>query len=572
MIEDENRRDDQNDSLNDARQDRYINMLRDMPPMSKMEPKSGKKGFLPPPPTVTRLGAGVQGCGGLLLALLSVPMVLVALWFGFYMWGPALFLVGGVVVLLATRGVWNGRRTPLVITLATLVVLAIVGYLWSTFVPAAAALSPLGSIGILFAPAIMLVALALAAALVLHIITLIYWKRLNPVIPRGLVVWGVGIAVVVVLALGFHFLQQSQRQSWLDERRDNWTTEAAADSMTLGANANITLGYSFVTAEVDDDPRFELRMAELEALLDADVETVRIGASGDMWLEEQEPRLFTSGEQEDDDDEDAPPTEEELAEAAERISRQQAYETDYMAHLQESGTDLHLSDSQYSPYLLVWSDKDGKIPWADFATLHEERIRRYAQEYQPVRYEVVTEPNAYAEYSGIDLPEDEAEQLELWVAHTEALRDAVHEASPETQVGVAIAIQDDFDLDYYERILALDGIDFISFRVYQPAAFDVIEDILAERGRPQDNGKELWLAETWYGYCLAPQRSMDLDSEWLEVVVAFALKESISGVMPSDYGCFLQEGGTLFADTVEVEGRTEVWETWRDLVETWRPS
>ena len=73
---------------------------------------------------------------------------------------------------------------------------------------------------------------------------------------------------------------------------------------------------------------------------------------------------------------------------------------------------------------------------------------------------------------------------------------------------------------------------------------DVIEDILAERGRPQDNGKEVWLAETWYGYCLAPQRSMDLDSEWLEVVVAFALKESISGVMPSDYGCFLQEGGT----------------------------
>ena len=150
MIEDENRRDDQNDSLNDARQDRYINMLRDMPPMSKMEPRAAE-GFLPPPPTVTRLGAGVQGCGGLLLALLSVPMVLVALWFGFYMWGPALFLVGGVVVLLATRGVWNGRRTPLVITLATLVVLAIVGYLWSTFVPAAAALSPLGSIGILFA-------------------------------------------------------------------------------------------------------------------------------------------------------------------------------------------------------------------------------------------------------------------------------------------------------------------------------------------------------------------------------------------------------------------------------------
>lgn len=569
MSDDVNRRDDQPDVVGEARKDAYVNMIRDLPRMSTMEAKSGKREYTPPPPTVTRLGAGIQGCGGLLLTLLSVPMVMVALWFGFYMWGPALLLVGGGVVLFATRGVWNGRRTPLLITLGTLLVLAVVGYLWSTFVPAAAALSPLGTIGILFAPAILLVALALIAALALHVITLFYWKRLNPVVPRGLVVWGVGIAVVVLLAVGFHFLQQSQRQSWLDERRDDWTAEAAPGSLVLGANANITLGYSFATANEDDDPRFDLRMAELEALLDANVVTVRLGASGDMWLEEEQPRLFDSG---GDDDEDAEPTEDERQEAAERIARQQAYEADYMARIQEAGAELHLSDSQYSPYLLVWANDDGDIPWTDFAALHEERVRRYAQVYQPARYEVVTEPNAYGEYSGIDLPDDEAERLELWVAHTETLRDAVHEESPDTQIGVTIAIQSDFDLDYYERILALDGIDFVSFRVYQPGAFEVIEDILAERGHPRDSGKALWLAETWYGYCLAPQRSMALDSEWLEVAVAFAQKESISGVMPSDYGCFLQEGGTLFSDTVDIGGRTEVWETWRDLVEAWRPS
>lgn len=570
MSDDVNRRDDQPDVMGEARKDAYVNMIRDLPRMSTMEAKGGKREYTPPPPTVTRLGAGIQGCGGLLLTLLSVPMVMVALWFGFYMWGPALLLVGGGVVLFATRGVWNGRRTPLLITLGTLLVLAVVGYLWSTFVPAAAALSPLGTIGILFAPAILLVALALIAALALHVITLFYWKRLNPVVPRGLVVWGVGIGVVVLLAVGFHFLQQSQRQSWLDERRDDWTAEAAPGSLILGANANITLGYSFATANEDDDPRFDLRMAELEALLDANVATVRLGASGDMWLEEEQPRLFDSGGE--GDDEDAEPTEDERQEAAERIARQQAYEADYMARIQEAGAELHLSDSQYSPYLLVWANDDGDIPWTDFAALHEDRVRRYAQVYQPARYEVVTEPNAYGEYSAIDLPDDEAERLELWVAHTETLRDAVHEESPDTQIGVTIAIQSDFDLDYYERILALDGIDFVSFRVYQPGAFEVIEDILAERGHPRDSGKALWLAETWYGYCLAPQRSMALDAEWLEVAVAFAQKESISGVMPSDYGCFLQKGGTLFSDTVDIGGRTEVWETWRDLVEAWRPS
>ena len=572
MTDDVNRREDQAGAEGDVRRDAYVSLLRDLPRMSTMEVKGGKKDYLPPPPTVTRLGAGVQGCGGLLLTLLSLPMLLVALWFGYYMWGPSLLLVGGGVVLFATRGVWNGRRTPLLITLGTLVVLAVVGYLWSTFVPAAAALSPLGTIGILFAPAILLAALALIVALLLHVISLFYWKRLNPVVPRGAAIWGVGIGVLVLLAIGFHFLQQSQRQSWMDERRANWTAEAATSSLTLGANANITLGYSFATAEADDDPRFDLRMAELEALLDAHVTSVRLGASGDMWLEEKEPRLFKATDDKGNDDEAAAPTEEELQEAAERVARQQAYEADYMARIEESGAELHLSDSQYSPYLLVWSNDAGDIPWTDFAALHEERIRRFAQLYQPARYEVVTEPNAYGEYSGIDLPDDEAERLDLWVAHTEALRDAVREESPDTQVGVTIAIQSEFDLDYYERILDVEGIDFISFRVYQPGAFDVIEDILDERGRPQDHGKELWLVETWYGYCLAPQRSMALDSEWLEVVVAFASKESISGVMPSDYGCFLQEGGTLFSDTVDVEGRTEVWKTWRDLVQTWSQS
>ena len=293
--------------------------------------------------------------------------------------------------------------------------------------------------------------------------------------------------------------------------------------MTLGANANITLGYSFVTAEVDDDPASSC-MAELEALLDADVETVRIGASGDMWLEEQEPRLFTvaSRKMTMTKTPRRPKKSWQKRRSASPASKPTRPITWPACGVRGRSAPVGLPVFAL-PAGVVRQGRQNPVGRLRHAA--RERIRRYAQEYQPVRYEVVTEPNAYAEYSGIDLPEDEAEQLELWVAHTEALRDAVHEASPETQVGVAIAIQDDFDLDYYERILALDGIDFISFRVYQPAAFDVIEDILAERGRPQDNGKELWLAETWYGYCLAPQRSMDLDPEWLEVVVAFALKD-----------------------------------------------
>ena len=108
-------------------------------------------------------------------------------------------------------------------------------------------------------------------------------------------------------------------------------------------------------------------------------------------------------------------------------------------------------------------------------------------------------------------------------------------------------------------------------RVLSPQ-FDLIEDALAERGRPQEQGAELWLAETWYGYCLAPQRSMALDAEWLETAVAFAARYEGSAVLPNDFGCFLQPGGTLFAGEIDEDGRTEAWETWQRLVAEWAPS
>ncbi len=63
--------------------------------------------------------------------------------------------------------------------------------------------------------------------------------------------------------------------------------------------------------------------------------------------------------------------------------------------------------------------------------------------------------------------------LELWVAQTEHLIEIVHEESPETRIGVTIALDNDFNLDYYERVLHLDGIDQIGVRIFQPAAFEM---------------------------------------------------------------------------------------------------
>jgi hypothetical protein len=138
---------------------------------------------------------------------------------------------------------------------------------------------------------------------------------------------------------------------------------------------------------------------------------------------------------------------------------------------------------------------------------------------------------------------------------------------------VTVSIDNDFNLDYYERLLQMDGVDQIGFRVFQPAALNVIEDIFAQRGHPADFGKDLWIVETWYGYCLAPQRSMAMDSKWLEMISAYAASERMGGVLVADYGCFLQKGGTLFQSSgADLTGRTAVWKTWEEVVARWQPS
>ena len=450
-----------------------------------------------------------------------------------------------------------------------LIGLAVIASLWGSYLPAAAALAPLGDFNVMLPLVVIGAVFVLFLTLIVHIVSLFYWNRLKPFTQRGLIIWGAVIGFLLVLAVGFHFVQQDQRENWMAEHLDDWRAQAATDTLRLGANSNVTLGYSFVSAEDESsEVPIEDRLAELDAIIDSGALMLRLGASGDMLFERDEPALFASTTTEGAEGGEASGEE---VDVAARIERQQAYEEQFMQRVVESGVDLVIADSQYTPYLLVKGGEEADIAWDDFRAYHRQRVEHYATLYQPYAYEIVNEPAAYSDYSDLADFESSEQQLELWIEHTQDLIDLVREVSPDTLVGVSIAPQTEFDLDYYERVLELD-IDFVAFRVYQPAQYDLIEETLAERGRPQEHGAELWLAETWYGYCLAPQRSMDLDAEWLETAVAFAARYEGSVVLPNDFGCFLQPGGTLFATEIDASGRTEVWQTWQRLIEEWAPS
>lgn len=543
--------------------DPHSEMLRSLPRLRSIEdPDLNGIEFVAPPPMISRVGGLAQGCGGLLLAIMGSMMLLVSLWFGYYMWGPGLILIGGIALLVGSTGVWAGRKTPLALSIAIIAGLMIVAYFWQSFIPAAGALSPVGAIGVFLAPASMLVALILVASLLSHAAALAYWRRLKDFNQRSLIIWVGSLVMLVAAVFALNYYQQRIRAQWLDDQLDTWTAEARTDTLRMGSNANVTLGYSFVTVEASDDSRLDIREAEFAAGTEAGVSVMRLSASGDLLFEAELERMFPV-------DEDAEDYAEQQQKAADRLVRQAEAEAEYMQIVADSGIDLLLSDAQYSPYLLVWSgDKDEDFTWEDFSAVQQQRIEHYAALYQPTYYEIINEPQAYGEFSGID--EDEETMLDRWVAQAEALIAMMNEISPDTKLGITINLSSDFDLDFYSRALEIEGIDFIGVRIFQQAAFERLEEILAERGHPVDFGKELWITETWFGYCLAPQRSMELDGDWLAVTAAFAARTDISAVFASDYGCFVQKGGTLFHNVDDLDHRTAVWRSWQEVVATWQ--
>lgn len=574
-------------------QDEFVKVLREIPRMRSIaEAEEGPVRL--PPPLMARFGAVTQGCGGILLTLLAIPMLMVAAGAGFAVWGPGLFLVAGFLLVFGTGGLWQGKLLPLVVSIPIIVLLATLFFYWETFIPAVVWLAPLGDLRLLYDVGARIASLVLVATLILHAVNAFGWRRLHMASRRGLILWAVVAIGLAALAIAFHVLQMQQREDWLTTHRDDWTAEAAdGDPVLLGTNAYVTLSNSFISleAENDDDVPIDRRLAELAANVDAGVSVLRIGASSDVLLEYEGIQNLEAGRTEgtkarifiEDDvsEEDLP---EKLAEAQDRAQRQQAFEQTYLEDLLASDPDLQfiVSDAQYSPYFLVQANDEENISWREFTRMHADRIRYYVsgEPYESLvdpavmdafrgrilAYEVVTEPSAYGTNSGIEEPTDETARLDAWVIHTEELIAIVKEANPAIRVGVTVGLQADFDRAYYEAVLGLDGLDFIGVRIYQMAAFEDLEDLIAQYGHPNEFGKELWITETWFGYCIAPQRSTEHDSLWLEAAVAFAGKESVTAVMASDYGCFIQQGGTFFSSDIDETDRTGTWETWRTLV------
>ncbi|MBN1679600.1 MAG: hypothetical protein JW966_04860, partial [Anaerolineae bacterium] len=232
--------------------DPFVEVLRDLPRM-RAEEDAGAKPFVPPPPMLVRMGAVTQGCGGVILTLMSLPMLLVAFAFGFYLWGPGLIVASGVVMLLGTPGLWRGNRLSIFIGFGAALVALVVTYMWRYFVLAVAILSPLGAmVEVIYSLGVMVGALVIVGILILMIFGLLYWRRLHPPTSRALMVWAAILILLIAVPLVSSVFEQQNRRDWLETHRDDWTAQAQIDSLVLGANSNVALGYTFASSEPAD--------------------------------------------------------------------------------------------------------------------------------------------------------------------------------------------------------------------------------------------------------------------------------------------------------------------------------
>lgn len=208
----------------------------------------------------------------------------------------------------------------------------------------------------------------------------------------------------------------------------------------------------------------------------------------------------------------------------------------YVKWINDSGEKLVLADASAERY------RSYPLSWSDFKAQWEIRAYVLAKLYHPYAYIVVKEPGWYypmisdASYNG------QVYNASDWTVLTQNLITAVHLASPQTKVGVAVAAIDlyndpayagrtSFNLQYLEDVEKLQNLSFIGFDIYDIPGFEGTQQFLSQVGT---GGKAVWIAEAWSadGTVVTDPTRSALDASWIRALYYFGLKEHAQVIEP----------------------------------------
>lgn len=287
---------------------------------------------------------------------------------------------------------------------------------------------------------------------------------------------------------------------------------------TLGACSMVFLGYELTQHGEQWGKTGDKRQAGYEATLrdaaadlasiaKAGARYVRVGASGDQFLEEK--------------------------------PDQEAIDDRYVAALRRTGIPLVLVDTQHPK-----ATQQRKLDWAEFCRFQRDRIGYYQRRYHPEVYFVVCEPLTYYGYV---LAREVTFSAEAWAEQLSEMCRLVKSISPGTRTGICLLVGDDHkpEWDVWTRMRTRAELDILSVEIYEPQNFGQTQERLAEFGHPRTANKSFWIAETYNGWALCGDRRWEQDAAWLRVAADFARVVDAETVLVWTFGAFVPGGNFL---------------------------
>ena len=251
-----------------------------------------------------------------------------------------------------------------------------------------------------------------------------------------------------------------------------------------------------------------------------------------------------------------------------------AFDT-YTKWINDSGKQLVLADSsaeRYRSYPLTWSNF--KQQWY---------IRDYvlAQRYHPAYFIVVKEPGWYYPMISDESYNPQVFNATDWMVLVQNLVTAVHLASPQTKVGVAVAAIDLYDAPAYQGRTSFNvqflqdcekvqNLSFIGFDIYDIPGFDGTQQFLTQVGT---GGKAVWIAEAWSadGTVVTDPTRSTLDANWVRALYYFGLKVHAQTIEPFYTDLFASYGTPPQDPTSLVQffqNRTPVFSEFQQIIST----
>jgi hypothetical protein len=219
--------------------------------------------------------------------------------------------------------------------------------------------------------------------------------------------------------------------------------------------------------------------------------------------------------------------------------------------------------------------KGGQLTWSQFLAAWGPRVSTLAALYQPDYYVVIKEPGWYVPMVSDASTNPQFQSVSVWLSLTQNLTNAVHEASPSTVVGVAIAANSltqangAFFASYLNQVQAIQVVSFIGFDTYGQSDQTATQNYLSKN----PPSKAVWIPEAWStatGAPLGGQASQD--TQWLQSMYNFAVTIHASFLIPFYTDHFASYSLTASSPTNSAEiislyqQRTPIFSTFQSLV------